>query len=50
VASALREAGTPDIGGTASTAEFTALVHRHIGWLRYAEPPTEEAVTSEWGV
>jgi 3-isopropylmalate dehydrogenase len=50
VASALREAGTPDIGGTASTAEFTALVHRHIGWLRYAEPPTEEAVASDWGV
>ena len=51
VAGALREAKTPDIGGSATTAELTALVHRHLGWLRHAEPSADEAVTTyEWGV
>jgi 3-isopropylmalate dehydrogenase len=51
VAGALREARTPDIGGSASTGELTALVHRQLGWLRYAEPtPDEAAVSYEWGV
>jgi 3-isopropylmalate dehydrogenase len=51
VAGALREARTPDIGGSATTSELTALVHRQLGWLRYAEPPPDEAAVSyEWGV
>lgn len=51
VAAALREARTPDIGGRASTAELTGLVHRHLGWLRATETaPDESAVSYEWGV
>jgi 3-isopropylmalate dehydrogenase len=51
VRGALREAQTPDIGGSATTAEFTALVHRHLGFLRSIEPTLDEAVPSnDWGV
>lgn len=51
VASALREARTPDIGGSATTLEVTALVHRHLGWLRDSGTAPEGSVMSyEWGV
>jgi 3-isopropylmalate dehydrogenase len=49
VAAALRETRTPDIGGRASTAEFTAAVQRHLSWLRYVDVPSAEA-SSEWAV
>jgi 3-isopropylmalate dehydrogenase len=51
VASALREARTPDIGGSATTAELTALVHRHLAWLRDTGSAAEGSLMSyEWGV
>jgi 3-isopropylmalate dehydrogenase len=51
VAGALREARTPDIGGSATTLEVTALVHRHLGWLRDSGSAPEGSVMSyEWGV
>ena len=51
VVGTLREARTPDIGGSASTHEMTALVHRHLGWLLHAEPTADEtSVPYEWGV
>jgi 3-isopropylmalate dehydrogenase len=49
VAATLRETRTPDIGGKASTAEFTTAVVRHLSWLRYVDAPTSEA-SSEWAV
>ncbi|HET7293369.1 MAG TPA: 3-isopropylmalate dehydrogenase [Vicinamibacteria bacterium] len=49
MAEALREARTPDIGGTATTAELTGAVHRHLEWLRWQEPQAEPAAY-EWGV
>ena len=50
VAAALREVRTPDIGGDATTAEFTAAVHRHLSWLRWADAETEQTTPAEWGV
>lgn len=51
VGAALREARTPDIGGSATTTELTGLVHRHLDWLRYAEPTADEmTMSNEWGV
>jgi 3-isopropylmalate dehydrogenase len=48
---ALREVRTPDIGGTATTAEFTAAVHRHLSWRRWQDvAEDEQATASEWGV
>jgi len=46
---ALREARTPDIGGSSSTVEVTGAVHRHLSWLRWQEPQLEP-VAYEWGV
>lgn len=50
VVATLREARTPDIGGTATTAEFTGLVHRNLSWLRWAHAPEETPAAYEWGV
>jgi 3-isopropylmalate dehydrogenase len=54
VRAALRELRTPDVGGTATTAEFTAAVHRHLAWLRWAGPSDEPSGEPEpaygWGV
>jgi 3-isopropylmalate dehydrogenase len=49
---ALREARTPDVGGSASTADVTEAVLRHLSWARSsAEAEEQEAtVTTEWGV
>jgi 3-isopropylmalate dehydrogenase len=49
VAATLRETRTPDIGGKATTAEFTTAVVRHLSWLRYVDAPSSEA-SSEWAV
>jgi 3-isopropylmalate dehydrogenase len=49
VAAALREVRTPDIGGRATSAEFTAAVLRQISWLRFVDAPATEA-SSEWAV
>ncbi|HJS59698.1 MAG TPA: 3-isopropylmalate dehydrogenase [Vicinamibacteria bacterium] len=48
MAEALRGTRTPDIGGTATTSELTAAVHRHLEWLRWQEP--QETAAYEWGV
>jgi 3-isopropylmalate dehydrogenase len=50
VAETLRELRTPDVGGSATTSEFTSRVHRHLSWLRFSERHLEEPSTCEWGV
>jgi len=51
VVATLQEVRTPDIGGEATTQDFTAAVHRNLSWLRWEHSPEEEAAaTSEWGV
>jgi 3-isopropylmalate dehydrogenase len=51
VTAALKEVRTPDIGGESKTAEVTAAVHRHLSWLRWANPPEQDGATAaEWGV
>ena len=51
VVGTLREARTPDVGGSATTVEMTGLVHRHLGSLLHAEPAADEtSVPYEWGV
>ena len=51
VAQTLRETRTPDIGGNANTAEFTAAVHRNLSWLRWTPMPAEDGrFASEWAV
>jgi 3-isopropylmalate dehydrogenase len=50
VVATLREARTPDIGGTATTTEFTGIVHRNLSWLRWAHAPEESPAAYEWGV
>ena len=39
---------TPDIGGSATTAEFTAAVHRNLSWLRWSD--AEEERSFDWAV
>jgi 3-isopropylmalate dehydrogenase len=50
VMATLREVRTPDLGGGASTAEFTAAVRRNLDWLRWSHPSPEDEVSYEWGV
>ena len=53
VLGALREVRTPDIGGSATTAEFTAAVHRQLSWRRWQDqdqPEDEQAPATDWGV
>jgi 3-isopropylmalate dehydrogenase len=51
VATTLRERRTPDVGGTATTAEFTSGVLSNLAWARWASPDAEDAGLSYgWGV
>jgi 3-isopropylmalate dehydrogenase len=51
VAATLRELRTPDVGGSATTREFTAGVHRNLAWLRWAGVDAEDAAAaSDWAV
>jgi 3-isopropylmalate dehydrogenase len=53
VAATLRDVRTPDIGGEATTSEFTAMVHRNMSWLRWAHSPDEQDEKTPsygWGV
>jgi 3-isopropylmalate dehydrogenase len=51
VAAALRDTRTPDIGGSATTAEFGRAVQQHLAWTRFREPAAPEPVpASDWGV
>jgi len=51
VQAALRDVRTPDIGGGATTAQFTAAVHRHLSWTRWSDEADEEVPrVAEWGV
>jgi 3-isopropylmalate dehydrogenase len=50
VALAIRELRTPDLGGHATTAEVTALVHKNLAWLRYAHVQEETAASYDWGI
>ena len=45
VATTLRELRTPDIGGNATTAEFTGAVLSNLAWARWAAPDAEEIGT-----
>ena len=49
VAAALRDTRTPDIGGSATTAELTGQVHRHLARSRWAEPEDAHFAYG-WGV
>jgi hypothetical protein len=48
VAAALGEVRTPDIGGSGSTTEFTAAVHRNLGSPSW--PEAEEEPSFDWAV
>ena len=51
VATTLRERRTPDVGGTATTAEFTAGVLSNLAWSRFASSDNEDTGLSYgWGV
>jgi 3-isopropylmalate dehydrogenase len=51
VATTLRDVRTPDVGGSARTADFTEAVLRNVSWLRWAHSPEDqEAASYEWGV
>jgi len=51
VATTLRERPTPDVGGTATTAEITSAVLSNLAWARWAQPDAEESGLSYgWGV
>jgi 3-isopropylmalate dehydrogenase len=50
VLATLREVRTPDLGGRATTAEFTAAVRRNLDVLRWSHPTPEDEVSYEWGV
>jgi len=50
VKTTLRELRTPDIGGSATTRQFTEGVLRNLAWLRWAHEPEEEAPASDWAV
>ena len=40
----------PTSAATATTAEFTAAVHRNLAWLRWADAETEQTTPAEWGI
>jgi 3-isopropylmalate dehydrogenase len=51
VATTLRERRTPDVGGTATTAEITSAVLSNLAWARWAAPDAEETgLEYGWGV
>jgi len=50
VMATLREVRTPDLGGRATTTEFTAAVRRNLDWLRWSHPSPEDEASYEWGV
>ena len=50
VMATLRELRTPDLGGRATTTEFTAGVRRNLDWLRWSHPSPEDEASYEWGV
>jgi 3-isopropylmalate dehydrogenase len=50
VVATLRDTRTPDVGGTATTREFTAGVMRNLSWLRWDTPASEDIASSEWAV
>jgi 3-isopropylmalate dehydrogenase len=51
VSTTLRERRTPDIGGTATTADVTTGVLSHLAWSRWAAPDAEDGgVAYGWGV
>ncbi|HUG52183.1 MAG TPA: 3-isopropylmalate dehydrogenase [Vicinamibacteria bacterium] len=53
VSTTLRERRTPDVGGTASTSEFTSGVLSNLAWARWSSPDTEDkdaGLSYGWGV
>jgi 3-isopropylmalate dehydrogenase len=50
VAASLRELRTPDVGGQATTTEFTASIHGQLAWLQRTQASEEETAPYEWGV
>jgi 3-isopropylmalate dehydrogenase len=50
VMTTLRDTRTPDVGGTATTREFTAGVVRNLSWLRWDSSADDEMASSEWAV
>jgi 3-isopropylmalate dehydrogenase len=50
VTATLRDVRTPDLGGQATTAEFTAAVRRNLEWMRWSHASPEDEASYEWGV
>jgi 3-isopropylmalate dehydrogenase len=50
VLATLRDTRTPDVGGSATTREFTAGVVRNLAWLRWDSSINEDARSSEGAV
>ena len=50
VMATVRELRTPDLGGRATTAEFTAAVRRNLDWVRWSHAAPEDEASYEWGV
>jgi len=51
VAETFKQLRTPDLGGTATTAEFTDAVRGHLSWLRFAtHAEADPSAVAPWGV
>jgi 3-isopropylmalate dehydrogenase len=50
VTTTLAQIKTPDIGGTATTREFTAAVLRNLAWLRWSNSEGDEPQATDWAV
>jgi len=50
VMATLRELRTPDLGGGATTTDFTAAVRRNLDWMRWSHASPEDEASYEWGV
>lgn len=50
VMATLREVRTTDLGGRATTADFTAAVRRNLDWMRWSHASPEDEASYEWGV
>jgi 3-isopropylmalate dehydrogenase len=50
VMATLREVRTADLGGRATTADFTAAVRRNLDWMRWSHASPDDEASYEWGV
>lgn len=50
VEAALKTTRTPDIGGNATTGEFTTAVLEHLAWARWAHEEQQDDRATAWAV